>query len=560
MLPNLFAAAVPLAWLLPSHFPPWLCAWQEGFAIAALALAALTSRGAGTVAMGWLVAMSIALTSIALQSLTGRIAYGGDATMAGLYVVLFGLALAVGAAQTGGASRSDSAGQRSDFLTTFALGTLAAALISTAIAFAQWARATLPLIWMVDIPPGAVPFANLAQPNHFNSAAFLGLCALALLREVRALGGTGFWLGAIFLLAGMVMSGSRTAWVQLAILAAMVAWFGWRRSLTVGLASAALLIALYVVLHQTWSSLDGWMMRGSARPMDEKMLAGARPQVWADMLRAVAQEPWWGHGWQQVTAAQQRVALERPPVPVFFEHFDHSHNLLLDLLVWAGIPAGGTIIILGAVTLARLLRRLDDVRVIWSMVAVLGIGAHAMLEYPLEYAYFLVPIGLLLGAGHALTHPAQGVRMPRAVIISTGLGVAILLAVIGRDYVEAEENFRTLRFEAARIGATGITSKAPDLRVLTHLEAFLDFARTEARPGMSAQEIDRMRHVSERFGIPATLLRYALASGLNGRPDDASRSLARICHIHSKRRCNEAREAWRALQLRYEVLRPIAPP
>ena len=77
---------------------------------------------------------------------------------------------------------------------------------------------------------------------------------------------------------------------------------------------------------------------------------------------------------------------------------------------------------------------------------------------------------------------------------------------------------------------------------------------------MSADEVDWMRRVSQRYPVPAALLRYALAAGLNGRPDEAAATLGRLCKMHAPARCDEGRVAWAELQGRYPELRAIVAP
>ncbi len=141
-----------------------------------------------------------------------------------------------------------------------------------------------------------------------------------------------------------------------------------------------------------------------------------------------------------------------------------------------------------------------------------------------------------------------------------GAQAAAVLATVAIDYLEAEENSRTLRLEAARVGVSRLQTPAPELRVLDHLQAFLEFARTEARPGMTQTELERMHRVALRFGYPPVMLRYALAAALNGRPEQAARTLDSLCRIHPRERCDEGRDAWSTLQQRYPQLRPIAWP
>ncbi|MFO1266326.1 MAG: Wzy polymerase domain-containing protein [Rubrivivax sp.] len=349
--------------------------------------------------------------------------------------------------------------------------------------------------------------------------------------------------------------------MQLALALAMCAWFARRAGLRLRPAHVVGLLLLGGVLQATWSPLDDALARRVDRPLEEKLSAGARPAIWRDMLAAVAREPLAGHGWLQIGAAQQSIALDRPPVPVLFEHVDRAHNLVLDLLLWAGIPVGLAIVVLAALALAGQLRRITDARAVWLMTVPLGLFAHAMLEFPLEFAYFLIPLGISLGMVHAMSHSnALAVRLPRWALPAGGAAMAALLALVANDYIQAEENFRQLRMETARIGTTRVVAEVPHLRVLNQLESFLWLVRTEPRAGLSAAELERMHKTSQRYGMAPALYRYAMALGLNGRPEEAARTLALLCHVHSRKRCQEAREAWPAMQQRHEALRAVPAP
>ena len=86
------------------------------------------------------------------------------------------------------------------------------------------------------------------------------------------------------------------------------------------------------------------------------------------------------------------------------------------------------------------------------------------------------------------------------------------------------------------------------------------FWLTQARPQMTSHELDWMRRVSMREPRPPAMLRYALAAGLNGRPDEAALTLARLCHLHPAERCDEGRASWHSAQEKYPALRAVAFP
>lgn len=559
----LLLALVPASWLPPNHYPPWVSAWQEGLAIALLAMAALFSwRLRASISRPWAAAAGVAVASIVWQAATGRIHFGGDALMATFYVGLFVLAMAVGTSLARPANTPIEPGRHigADAPSWLALGTLCAASLSVGIALIQWTDIAFARMWIADLPPDGRPFSNLGQANHFCTACFLGIAALGVLREGGRIGSAGFWAGATFMLLGMVMSGSRTAWVQLGIAALMCAAYARRTGLRLRAVHAIGLVLLGLAVQVSWSPLDQALARHVDRPLEEKLSAGARPALWREMITAAAQEPLGGYGWQQIGAAQQRVALDRPPQAAFFEHFDRAHNLVLDLLLWAGIPVGAAILALGAWALVSQMRRITDPRAVWIMTGAFGLLAHAMLEFPLEFAYFLIPFGALLGMSAAMSRPGPSFALPRWTLPVAGGGAAVLLLLIAMDYLRAEENFRMLRMESARIGTTRVVSEVPELPLLNQVEAFLQLVRTEPKPGMTPAQLELMHKVTQRYGVAPALFRYALALGLNGRPDEAAQTLRLLCHIHSRKRCREAREAWPEFQQRHEALRAVPAP
>lgn len=553
MLP--FFALTAAAWLVPNHYLPWLAAWGDALAIAGvlLLLPAISAGAASGGRVSWQLSGVAAASGMMLlvQFATGKLLFAGDASMAALYVGLWLAAVLAGRFIAASSSSGDG-------LSALTSGWLFAALVSVGIALVQWTGALSLGIYAADLPPGARPFANLAQPNNFCTLCFLGLCGLLWLQQLRRVNGAVFWLASGFLLLGMVMSQSRTGWLQIGLLTVWGLAMRVRAGLRITRTQVLILGTAFVAGVLLWPLISDALLLSAGRSMDDQVRAGVRLPYWWAMFDAIGREPLWGYGWQQVGAAQQRVALDHPAIPVLFEH---SHNLVLDLLLWNGIPAGGLIAAALAWWFIAHIRACRDARVVWVLAAVGGAFTHGMLEFPLEYAYFLIPVGLAMGAIDGFS-PIGGpsLRVPRWVILSfTGLLTAVFLWT-AVEYLEAEENYRTLRMESARIGVGGFVTPVPKLHLLTQLEAFLQFTRTEATPGMRTDQVDWMRRVSERFGYPSVLFRYALAAGLNGQPEVAREALARICHIHPPVRCLEAHEGWVALQVRYPQLADVMAP
>ena len=77
---------------------------------------------------------------------------------------------------------------------------------------------------------------------------------------------------------------------------------------------------------------------------------------------------------------------------------------------------------------------------------------------------------------------------------------------------------------------------------------------------MTAAELDWLHTVSQRYPTPPALTRYAVAAGLNGRADEASRSLKSLCRVHLPRHCDDTRKRWANLVEQHPMLAAISFP
>jgi hypothetical protein len=368
---------------------------------------------------------------------------------------------------------------------------------------------------------------------------------LLFLQQRQRVKGAAFWLAAVFLLWGMVMTQSRTGWLQVGLL---VAWgLALRARAGLGIARRQLLAlgAVFAAGVLAWPVVCNALLLSAERSLGDQMQAGVRLPYWRAMLDAIGREPLWGYGWQQAGAAQQRVALDHPIIGHFFEH---SHNLVLDLLLWNGIPAGGLVVLLLAWWLAAQIRACRDGRSAWLLAAIGGLIVHGLLEYPLEYAYFLIPLGLAMGAVEVISPTrSPSLRVPRKVLLGLGLSIGVVFAAVGSEYLQAEENYRTQRMELAHIGIDRLVTPAPHLPLLTQLEARLQVAHIDPKPGMPPEQVELLRRVALRYGFVPMLRRYAMALALNGQPEPAAHQIELVRRIWGESAYDEARAQFKGI-------------
>lgn len=553
----LFFGIIYAGWLIPNHYFPWLAGWSDATSITGLFLLTIYSLHKKlfqiNISILLFIFFGLILSIPWIQLLTNHIHFLGDAVMVSLYTAIGLLSCILGKGLTNNPKLSTQG------LTALSTACATAAILSTGVALAQWTGAVSLGIYGADLPPGERPFGNVAQANHLNTLCFLGICALFLLYEQLKIEKTGFFAGTIFLLIGMILAQSRTGWLQVGLL---ITWGFIQHIRMRNRISKNWLIlfgGLFTLGVLSLNSINKLLLLNPGRALIDQVAPGARPAYWLSMLDALNRQPWWGYGWQQIGAAQQNIAIDHPPSPIYFEH---SHNLVLDFMLWNGIPLGLLLTTLLALWLYRQIRSHTQPHTGWLLVGLMGLGIHGLLEFLLEYAYFLIPAGLLMGFIEGSTSQAsiRVIAIPRKMFACGVVAVVAVSSVVASEWLTAEANYRTLRFESARIGQQEISSSNPDLLLLTQLNAFLTFARTEATPAMPPEQVEWMRQVAARFGYPPVMFRYALAAGLSGKNREAEVTLQRICHIHGRERCTEAQEGWEILQQRFPQLQQIPGP
>lgn len=546
-----------LAYLIPNHSPPWVVFHEDaiaGIAFIPLLIWGLSFKGAKpTLTLG---AFMLATVPVA-QLLSGKILFASDSWLAALYLLGFAFAVLAGARIVFEAS-SQQDSVLSGISPLFACF-IFAGLLSVGIAIHQWLDLGISNLYVVDMRFGGRPYGNLAQPNQLATLFLLGQLGLMFMYEARSLRGTIAFASAMMLAFGLAMTQSRS--VLIALVFFWIAFLGLRTRATLrtGLVPLLAITVFYACITWNWSLINDGMLLSGGTSLVERLHQDLRLTLWWQMFDAATRAPWLGYGWNQLPIAQQLTALDHPAT---HHYFTSAHNIFIDLAIWGGIP-------LAILTIACLLMWLiaqakycRDPLSWCALVAVFLFFGHSLVEFPLYYAYFLLPVGLLMGALQINLPKVScwSIKFPRPVLWAGG-GIALALFVaIATEYPEWEQEWQRLRFEKARIGAPEIRPP-PRVFILTEFPEITKFARMDPTPNMQVANIEEMRRVVERFGWSNNLFKYAVVMGLNGNPEKAEELLAQLCQIHTERNCREARETWSALaQEKYPELSKIKLP
>lgn len=545
------AAAASLAWLIPTHHAPWTPFYNEIALALALWPVGLWVLWAGRrrrwplpeAAGGLLLVGLLPLAQAAL----GLLLVPAEAIYPALYVLglLFTLSAAQQAEQLVPSRLADL---------VFASLALAA-LVSTGIALAQWAQLGDGGGFLA-LPYENRAIANLGQPNNLATLLVWGVVALGWAHWRRAIGG-GVALGAAaFLLVGVALTGSRTGALEVLLLA-LAAW-RWRRLLggtRWAWAAGGLVLWLGLVLLAA-PTLTDLMGLGSVRQLNESVSPRQRTALLHMVLAAIAERPWQGWGWNQLATAHVALA-DRFPL---HGTVGNAHNLVLDLVVWFGLPLGGLIAVALGRWIWRIDRRIDRAEDAWLHTAVAVFLLHAMLELPHMLAYFLLPVAVWLGtlAARQPEREKRTVPWTAAAGMALALGTALVMMLV--EYPRVEANALAARVRAAQI-AGAREEYDPGVLLLQPLQKTLVTLRTEPRRGMSDEELDRFKSAVRRHPGNSGLLRYAQAAALNQRPDDARWALGVACSLHRLSLARAAARQWTLLaETQYPEMANIAFP
>jgi hypothetical protein len=384
----LAAVALSLAWLLPNHSQPWFGfhgdAWCA-FMMTVVGVAVLL-RNRFSAGWHWLTCL-VGVVSLVplLQYAAGMVPLFGTAWINSAYLLGLLLVLLVGAAW-----EKESAGQAGDFI-FLAIGI--ASLVSVGLQFYQ----------LFDLDPigpwtlqssGTRHYANMAQPNQLGSLLLLGLlaCAWGYFRKyLSSFGAVGI---AALILLGVALTESRTGWLNIALLVVSFTLLRRRLSASMALQWVVLGLAVYFVASVLLLPSFYEFLWGESAIKYRPPGSDPRWPAWVMFFKAAAHRPLFGFGWGQLGQAQFLMLDEKMWLGASMLQ---SHNIVLDLVLWNGFVLGLGIAAVLAWWCWTVVRRVSSLEQ-WALMSfVMVLGTHAMLEYPLQYAYFLLPVGLVMG-------------------------------------------------------------------------------------------------------------------------------------------------------------------
>ncbi len=300
------------------------------------------------------------------------------------------------------------------------------------------------------------PFGNMAQANHLATyIAFATAGALYLVQTRRLPVIAWLFFSAIFS-AGLALTVSRGPWLQMGVIAVGGFWMAFiqgrstvaddpdgsangaaRRKTRAWLIPVVLLVLFFAVNAAIrWANLRYQLelSQSAAERMQDANQIAPRLALWKYGWTMFLTHPLLGVGWGEFPLHQFEFVRELGGVEIA----NNSHDIFIDLLAKTGLLGMAIVLFSVVCWLVRVLRAPHTPARIFALSLLGVLMMHALVEYPQQYMFYLMPAMLIFGLLET--------RPLRLVSRSFSYGMYVVLVVLGlaslypilRDYNRSE--------------------------------------------------------------------------------------------------------------------------
>ncbi|MCT9424943.1 Wzy polymerase domain-containing protein [Acinetobacter baumannii] len=524
----LFLAAILLgfAWLSPFHYNPWVMFSSEmsTFAAGLSVLAALFYQNI-KIPRAQILLLPFTLIPI-VQWGFGLVFDLSTALLSTFYLLGFWFMVLAGY------NLSLDQKKRDQIFSGFSLLVIITSLLTSLIAIFQWLNIESHLIYTLHLI-GNRPYGNFGQPNNMATFLIIGLLGCLYLYEKHKV---TLWLllpSALIILFTIALSQSRTSWIVFPFL--FIYWvvkqFGKQKRFRF-VQGLLWCLAFFLIAGLILPYITQFIEFSTNTEITETSSFVARAGsgherigMWIQILHAIAQQPWLGYGWSQTSVAVVD-SIQYGTVHVWF---NSAHNILLDLIIWNGIPISIVIIAYFTCWFLWLNQQAKETISIIAIMMVCTVLIHAMLEFPQRYAYFLLTCGFLLGIIQAQTPVLKSIVLNKQVLrLIWGVSLILLLA-IWRDYNVYVTNSNLL-FKNKQPNAEVLGSN--QIFVLTQFEQRLKWIEMQPETTLSDADLAVWGNFVKNKATPYNLRKYAQLLAYNGKVEQAEQQIFILQHLY----------------------------
>lgn len=471
---------------------------------------------------------SVALLTLSVLMLVQQVS--GKALMP-MAVLLAAAAVALAAAITAASSAIVDTRRRTAMVRAFAWGLVMALALNALEVALGWAGYEIMYLSLYPAPVMARAVGLIGQSNQLGMLAVFALGAALYLHSTQQMPRGLLWCAALVAAVVCAASSSRVALVAWLLTTVLTALWWRRRSLKLATLLAA--TALFALVQLAWLIKGSAVISGDTQVVFSRSVDAGRLSMLHDAFALWQQHPVLGVGQGNYAAAR----LHELTGPMKGLSADHAHNLLAQALAeWGGV---GFLLVasLCGLMLSVVWRRLRDPKAgaeeLMAATWVVGLMAHSMVEHPLWFMQFLLPLALMAGLLKQpllVDRPANAPRAPwihgvalAATIAACGFGAwdyariqTIAMRLYASEQQPADKKTAVKLTEVAELDSLTLYPRYPRIILSMMLPLSEDFA--DVKLGIAKQAMD---------SLPSSdgVARYALFAVLADKEDEARQFL-----------------------------------
>ncbi|KVD53497.1 polymerase [Burkholderia ubonensis] len=392
-----------------------------------------------------------------------------------------------------------------------------------------------PFVVVYNIAVERRPYGNMAQANHLATYIAFALAGALYLVQTRRLAVWAWLMLSVVLSGGLALTVSRGPWLQVAVMVVAGFWMARAESRDKPGTPAnvrarawlmpVLLAAVFVAVNGAvrWANLHYHLnlaVSAAERMRDAGQIA-PRLALWKYGLAMYREHPLLGVGWGEFPSHQFALARALGGVEIA----NNSHDIFIDLLAKSGLLGLGVLVVTLVLWFVRALRAPQTSTRVFGFALVGVLLMHALVEYPQQYMFFLLPVMFVIGLLEAKPLRIVPGRAAFALFALLTFGGLLAALPVLRDYQRAEVLYYGTDPAAQYRDAPSLLFGAwGDYGAATLL--------TLSRDALPAKLAAHERAIALLPG-ETVLRRYAVLQALDGRDADALDTVARL-HVFAK--------------------------